>query len=96
MAEETDYNQTKNGKIYEIAQWFPRLCVYDDSSGWDTLPFLGAGEFYLEYGDIDYKVNVPWDMLVAGSGELQNPKDVLTTKTNCTVRKKHVTVIKRS
>lgn len=76
----TDYNQTKNGKIYEIAQWFPRMCVYDDSSGWDTLPFLGAGEFYLEYGDIDYKVNVPWDMIVAGSGELQNPKDVLTTK----------------
>ncbi len=76
----TDYNQTKNGKIYEIAQWFPRLCVYDDSSGWDTLPFLGAGEFYLEYGDIDYKVNVPWDMIVAGSGELQNPKDVLTAK----------------
>lgn len=55
----TDYNQTKNGKIYEIAQWFPRLCVYDDSVGWDTLPFLGAGEFYLEYGDIDYRVTHP-------------------------------------
>ena len=55
----TDYNQTKNGKIYEIAQWFPRMCVYDDSEGWDTLPFMGAGEFYLEYGDIDYEVTVP-------------------------------------
>jgi len=76
----TDYTQTKNGKIYEIAQWFPRLCVYDDTTGWDTLPFLGAGEFYLEYGDIDYKVNVPWDMIIAGSGELQNPKEVLTAK----------------
>ncbi|MEX8547797.1 MAG: M1 family metallopeptidase [Mucilaginibacter sp.] len=76
----TDYTDTKNGKIYEIAQWFPRLCVYDDSSGWDTLPFLGAGEFYLEYGDIDYRVTVPWDMIVAGSGELQNPKEVLTAK----------------
>jgi hypothetical protein len=76
----TDYTDTKNGKIYEVAQWFPRLCVYDDSSGWDTLPFLGAGEFYLEYGDIDYRVTVPWDMLVAGSGELQNPKEVLTAK----------------
>ena len=76
----TDYTDTKNGKIYEIAQWFPRLCVYDDSSGWDTLPFLGAGEFYLEYGDIDYRVTAPWDMIVAGSGELQNPKEVLTTK----------------
>lgn len=76
----TDYADTKNGKIYEIAQWFPRLCVYDDTSGWDTLPFLGAGEFYLEYGDIDYKVTVPWDMIVAGSGELLNPAEVLTRK----------------
>jgi hypothetical protein len=74
----TDYNQTKNGKIYEIAQWFPRMCVYDDTRGWDTLPFLGAGEFYLEYGDIDYQVTVPADMIVAGSGELLNPTEVLT------------------
>jgi hypothetical protein len=74
----TDFNQTKNGKIYEIAQWFPRMCVYDDSQGWDTLPFLGSGEFYLEYGDIDYQVTVPWDMIVAGSGELLNPAQVLT------------------
>jgi hypothetical protein len=76
----TDYTDTKNGKIFEIAQWFPRMCVYDDSRGWDTLPFLGSGEFYLDYGDIDYSVNVPWDMIVAGSGELQNPKEVLTAK----------------
>ena len=74
----TDYTDTKNGKIYEIAQWFPRMCVYDDSRGWDTLPFLGSGEFYLEYGDIDYSVTVPWDMIVAGSGELLNPQQVLT------------------
>jgi hypothetical protein len=76
----TDYTDTKNGKIYEIAQWFPRMCVYDDSRGWDTLPFLGSGEFYLDYGDIDYSINVPWDMIVAGSGELVNPKEVLTAK----------------
>ena len=76
----TDYVDTKNGKIYEIAQWFPRMCVYDDSRGWDTLPFLGSGEFYLEYGDIDYQVTVPADMIVAGSGELLNPTEVLTAK----------------
>lgn len=76
----TDYVDTKNGKIYEIAQWFPRMCVYDDSRGWDTLPFLGAGEFYLDYGDFDYQVTVPWDMIVAGSGELVNPQEVLTAK----------------
>ena len=75
-----DYFDTKNGKIYEVAQWFPRMCVYDDSHGWDTLPFLGSGEFYCEYGDIDYSVTAPADMLVAGSGELLNPAEVLTTK----------------
>ncbi|MGN6179525.1 MAG: M1 family metallopeptidase [Mucilaginibacter sp.] len=75
-----DYFDTKNGKIYETAQWFPRMCVYDDSHGWDTLPFLGSGEFYCEYGDIDYSVTVPSDMIVAGSGELQNPAEVLTAK----------------
>jgi hypothetical protein len=76
----TDYLDTKNGKIYEIAQWYPRMCVYDDTHGWDTLPFLGTGEFYLEYGDIDYSVTLPANMIVAGSGELVNPAEVLTPK----------------
>jgi len=76
----TDYTSTRNGKIYEIAQWYPRMCVYDDRQGWNTLPFLGSGEFYCEYGDFDYRVTVPWDMIVAGSGELQNPQEVLTAK----------------
>ncbi|HEY1772722.1 MAG TPA: M1 family metallopeptidase [Gammaproteobacteria bacterium] len=72
-----DVDHSKNGDIFEIAQWYPRMCVYDDVRGWDTAPFL-AQEFYLEYGDIDYSVTVPWDMIVVGSGELMNPKDVLT------------------
>ena len=76
----TDYTTTRNGKIYEIAQWYPRMCVYDDSQGWNTLPFLGSGEFYCEYGDFDYKVTLPWNMSVAGSGELLNPQEVLTAK----------------
>ena len=70
----------KDGIIYEIAQWYPRLCVYDDIQGWNTLPYLGAGEFYLEYGDIDFAINVPWDHIVVGSGELTNPTDVLTAE----------------
>jgi len=74
----TDYAETKNGKIFEVAQWYPQMCVYDDLEGWSTLPFLGSGEFYCEYGDFDYTVTVPADMIVAGSGELQNPADVLT------------------
>ncbi|MEO7314610.1 MAG: M1 family metallopeptidase [Ginsengibacter sp.] len=75
----TDFFSTKNGKIYEIAQWYPRMCVYDDLHGWDALPFLGSGEFYCEYGDFDYTVIVPDGMIVAGSGELQNEKEVLST-----------------
>lgn len=71
--------KTKNGWIYEVAQWFPRMCVYDDIQGWNTLPYLGAGEFYLEYGDIEFNLTVPSDMIVAGSGELQNPQDCLTS-----------------
>ena len=70
--------RTKNGWIYEVAQWYPRMCVYDDVQGWNTLPYLGAGEFYLEYGDIEYSITAPADLIVVGSGELQNPQDCLT------------------
>ena len=74
----TSWGMSKQGEIYDMAQWYPRMCVYDDLRGWDTLPYVGS-EFYLEYGDFDYFVTVPSDMLVAGSGELMNPKDVLTS-----------------
>jgi len=70
---------TKNGTIFQIAQWFPRLCVYDDVQGWNVLPYLGAGEFYLEYGDIEYSVNLPSNMVVVGSGELVNPQECFTS-----------------
>jgi hypothetical protein len=73
----TDVNPTKNGDIFEIAQWYPRMCVYDDLRGWTTDPYLN-NEFYLEYGDYDYSVTVPWDMIVVGAGELLNPQEVLT------------------
>ncbi len=75
----TAYSATPNGEIYDIAQWYPRMAVYDDLRGWDTLPYVGA-EFYLEYGNIDYYVTVPTSFLVAGSGELQNPQEVLTAQ----------------
>lgn len=71
--------KTRNGWIYEIAQWYPRMCVYDDQQGWNTLPYLGQGEFYLEYGDFDYSVTAPSNLIVVGSGELQNEKDVYTS-----------------
>ena len=73
----TSWGMTKDGEIYDMAQWYPRMCVYDDLRGWDTLPYVGS-EFYLEYGHFDYFVTVPSKMIVAGSGELVNPQDVLT------------------
>lgn len=73
----TDWFPTRNGDIFEIAQWYPRMAVYDDLRGWDTLPYLN-NEFYLEYGDFDYSITVPSNMLVVGAGELVNPQDVLT------------------
>ena len=74
----TAWADTRNGEIYEIAQWYPRMAVYDDVRGWDPLPYLG-NEFYLEYGEFDYAITVPADMIVAGSGALMNPQEVLTS-----------------
>lgn len=70
--------QTKNGTIYQVAQWYPRMCVYDDVHGWNSLPYLGQAEFYCDYGDYDYYITVPSEMMVYGSGDLQNPEEVLT------------------
>lgn len=69
---------TKNGVIYQIGQWYPRMCVYDDVEGWNTLPYMGLGEFYCDYGDYNYYITAPADMVIYGSGELQNPAEVLT------------------
>jgi Peptidase family M1 domain len=70
----------RDGTLYEIAQWYPRMAVYDDVKGWNTDPYLGQGEFYLEYGNIDFSVTVPAGYTVAASGVLQNPTEVLTNE----------------
>ena len=70
--------ETKNGRIFTLAQWYPRMCVYDDVSGWNTLPYLGAGEFYLEYGTFDVNITAPSNHLVVCSGALLNPSEVYT------------------
>jgi hypothetical protein len=70
--------QFPEGWLYEIAQWYPRMTVYDDVRGWNTEQYLGQGEFYLEYGDIDFAITVPRGFVVAGTGTLQNPLEVLT------------------
>lgn len=68
----------RDGSLYEIAQWYPRVNVYDDLRGFNTEPYLGQGEFYLEYGDYTLEVTVPAGYIVAATGALENPHDVLT------------------
>ncbi|MFV5693581.1 M1 family metallopeptidase [Flavobacterium sp. LT1R49] len=72
--------ETKNGKIFTIAQWYPRMCVYDDVRGWNTNPYLGASEFYLEYGDLDVNITAPSNHIVVCSGELLNPTAVYSVE----------------
>ncbi len=79
-SDRTGVLDTKNGKIFTIAQWYPRMCVYDDVKGWNTLPYLGAGEFYLEYGDFDVAITAPSSHIVVCSGDLQNPSEVYTAE----------------
>ena len=67
-----------DGPLYEIAQWYPRVAVYDDVRGWNHDPYIGAGEFYLEYGSFDVTLTVPASFLVAATGQLANPDAVLT------------------
>jgi hypothetical protein len=73
----TSWGASKQGEIFDMAQWYPRMCVYDDLRGWDTLPYIGS-EFYLEYGNFDYYLTVPSEMIVVGSGGLVNAQEVLT------------------
>lgn len=71
---------TKKGDIFAIAQWYPRVAVYDDIYGWNTLPYTGPGEFYLEYGDIKMDITVPSEHIVVAGGELLNPGEVYTNE----------------
>ncbi|MDQ3138036.1 MAG: M1 family metallopeptidase [Gemmatimonadota bacterium] len=71
----------REGSLYELAQWYPRMAVYDDVHGWNTDQYLGQGEFYLEYGDVEYEVTLPAGYIVAGTGTLQNAEQVLTPAT---------------
>ncbi|HBK82324.1 MAG TPA: peptidase M1, partial [Flavobacterium sp.] len=73
------YLPTKNGTIFTIAQWYPRVAVYDDIRGWNTQPYLGAGEFYCEYGDFEISITVPSNHFVVCSGEITNAAQVMTS-----------------
>lgn len=75
-----EYFPKDKNYLYTIAQFFPRMCVYNDVEGWQNKQFLGRGEFTLPFGDYDVAITVPADHVVAGTGELQNSGDVLTAE----------------
>lgn len=66
------------GKIFQLAQWFPHVCKYDDVHGWNILPYLGQGEFYTEFGNFEVNISVPRGYIVLATGELTNAPEVLT------------------
>ena len=74
-----EYFKEDDNYLYTIAQFFPRMAVYSDVTGWQNKQFLGRGEFTLPFGDYDVKLTVPSDMVVGATGEIQNTDDVLTS-----------------
>ncbi len=73
-----EYFPKDDNYLFTIAQWFPRMAVYSDVEGWQNKQFLGRGEFALVFGNYDVEITVPADHIVASTGSLQNPKEVLT------------------
>ncbi|PRY10359.1 peptidase M1-like protein [Pontibacter ummariensis] len=74
-----EYFPKDGNYLYEMAQWFPRMAVYDDVNGWQHKQFLGSGEFALPFGDYKVSITVPADHVVAGTGVLQNANQVLSS-----------------
>ena len=77
-----EYFDTDKNYLYTIAQFYPRMVVYTDYAGWQHKQFLGGGEFTLNFGNYNVSITVPSDHIVASTGVLQNPKDVLTAEQN--------------
>jgi hypothetical protein len=73
-----EYFPDDKNYVYTFAQWFPRMCVFDDYEGWQNKQFLGQGEFALTFGNYRVRITVPDDHIVGATGEIQNPKEVLT------------------
>lgn len=73
-------DDVRDGPIFQLAQWFPAVAKFDDVHGWNTLPYLGTGEFYTDFGDFDVAIDVPASHLVAATGVLTNEHEVLTPR----------------
>lgn len=66
--------------LFQPTQWFPRVAKFDDLRGWDSQIYLGPAEFYNNFGRFDVRLDVPAGWIVSGTGELQNPEEVLTAR----------------
>ncbi|MFT7613152.1 MAG: hypothetical protein ACI9J3_002122 [Parvicellaceae bacterium] len=75
-----EYFEKEDNYLYTIAQFFPRMCVYNDVEGWQNKQFLGRGEFTLPFGDYKVNITVPGDHIVGSTGELQNASKVLSSE----------------
>jgi hypothetical protein len=75
-----EYFEKDQNYLYTVAQFFPRMCVYDDVEGWQNKQFLGRGEFTLPFGDYEVSITVPSDHIVGATGELQNGSNILTAE----------------
>ncbi|MCI0921961.1 M1 family metallopeptidase [Sphingobacterium rhinopitheci] len=78
-ADRTGILTRADGKIYAVAQWYPRVAVFDDVLGWNTQPYTGPGEFYCEFGDYNVEITAPANHIVVFGGELLNPEEVWTS-----------------
>jgi hypothetical protein len=78
IPKDPDLRTGSDGKDFGLCQWYPQIAVYDDVRGWDRTQYLGISEFYLEYGNWSAELTVPKNFIVAATGTLMNPADVLT------------------
>ena len=77
-SDRTGVLHTAQGDVFSVAQWYPRVAVYDDVLGWNVEPYTGPGEFYLEYGNFDVAITTDAKQIVVCGGELLNPEEVYT------------------
>jgi hypothetical protein len=73
-APRTGWEDALGGRVFQVAQWYPQIAVFDDVAGYDVTPYSGQGEFYLEYGDFDVALTLPAGWTVGATGDLQNPE----------------------
>src|SRR5690606_28392393 len=77
-ADRMGVERVRQGKVLQLAQWFPAVCKFDDVHGWNTLPYLGQGEFYTDFGDYRVRVAAPREFVVVGGGLHVTPDETLS------------------